>query len=79
MPADRPLPPVGLGGNVRHGTSFEEIQVINNHIQAAVAAERRRDLLPEAEVDRQVRRDSLIASAAARPLGVIGTDIMPFG
>jgi RimJ/RimL family protein N-acetyltransferase len=30
--------------------------VINNHIQAAVAAERRRDLLAEAEVDRQVRQ-----------------------
>jgi len=56
MSAGRPLPQVGLGGNVRHGTSFEEIQVINNHIQAAVAAERRRDLLAEAEADRQIRR-----------------------
>jgi hypothetical protein len=56
MPAGRPLPQVGLGGNVRHGTSFEEIQVLSNHIQAAVAAERRRDLLAEAEADRQIRR-----------------------
>ena len=56
MSAGRPLPQVGLGGNVRPGTSCEEIQVISNQIQAAVAAERRRDLLAQAEVDRQVRQ-----------------------
>jgi RimJ/RimL family protein N-acetyltransferase len=38
--------------------------VINNHIQAAMAAERQRDLLADAEVDRQVRH---IRSHRRRP------------
>ena len=56
MPASRPLHQVGPGDNSRQLISLEGVHVMHDHIQAALAAERRRDLLRGGRTDRRMRR-----------------------
>jgi RimJ/RimL family protein N-acetyltransferase len=67
MPGGRPRREVGRSDSRREPTSLEGgIQVINEHLRAALAYERHRDLLAEAEAARQARQ-AQAHSPARRP------------